>query len=105
MDWDLRRRWPALIATLLVVFIVGAISTLAVLYFMSATPSGEALRTRLGLNNFKTFTIATNKGQTVNVQESSAVIDTAKNVSPSVVSITATGQAQPNIFSINGLGT
>ncbi|HSX42205.1 MAG TPA: trypsin-like peptidase domain-containing protein [Candidatus Saccharimonadales bacterium] len=105
MNWDWKKRWPAYVATLLVVFIVGAIATLAVLYFLSATPSGEALRTRLGLNNFKTFTISTNKNQTINVQESSQVIDTAKNVSPSVVSITATGQAQTNLFSINGLSS
>ncbi len=99
MEWNWKKGWPAAVATLLVVFIVGVLSTLAVLYFLSATPSGESLRTRLGLNNFKTFTIATNKSQTINVQESSAVIDTAKKVSPSVVSITANGPVQTNIFS------
>src|SRR5579864_6673982 len=99
MEWNWKKRWPAIVATALVVFIIGVISTIAVLYFLSATPSGESLRTRLGLNNFKTFTIATNNSQTINVQESSAIIDIAKNVSPSVVSITATGQAQTNLFS------
>lgn len=102
MQWQWKKNWPAYVATLLVVFIVGVLATVAVLYFLSATPSGEALRTRLGLNNFKTFTIATNKNQTINVQESSQVIDTAKNVSPAVVSITATGPAQTNLFSIGG---
>lgn len=96
--WNVRKSWPAIIATLIAVFIVGVFSTLSVLYFLSATPSGENLRTRLGLNNFKTFTIATNNHQTVNIQESSAIIDVAKSASQSVVSITATGAPVTNFF-------
>lgn len=102
MQWEWKKSWPAVAATLIAVFVVGILATVAVLYFLSATPSGEALRAKLGLSNLKTFTIATTKNETINVQESSAVIDTAKNVSPAVVSITATGKAQNNLFSING---
>jgi len=78
-----------------VVLFISIIGTFGVLYFISATPVGERLRTVMGLKDLKTINIQDNRTQTerVVVEESSAIIDTSKKVNPSVVSITSTGKA------------
>lgn len=99
---ELKRNWGVLVGIVLSIFLVSVITVVASLYFLSATQTGESIRTKLGLNNLKSFTINTTKTETVNVQESSAVIDANKNVSPAVVSITSKGTSVQNVF---GYGT
>lgn len=95
------RNWRSPLIVGLAALILSIVGTVATLYFLSATPSGEKLRTRLGLEELKAFNIETSKSQKIIVEESSAIIDAAKKVNPAVVSITGQGKVQTNIF---GLG-
>lgn len=98
----MRRNWWVIAGITVSILVVSIIGVLASLYFLSATQTGENLRTKLGLNNLKTFNINTTTTSSVNVQESSAVIDANKNVSPAVVSITSKSTSVQNVF---GYGT
>ena len=73
------------------VILLSIVGTFAVLYFLSATPAGEAVRIRLGLDNLKTFNIQTSRTDRIIIEESSAIIDATKKISPAVVSITGKG--------------
>lgn len=75
----------------LAVIVLSIIGTFMALYFLSATPTGEAIRVRLGLDNLKTFNIETSRTDRIIIEESSAIIDTTKKISPAVVSITGKG--------------
>ncbi len=83
---------------LLSFLVVSVIGTFGVLYFLSATPAGETLRTKLGLDNLQTFNIQTSKTEKIIVEESSAIIDANKKINSSVVSIAGTGAPIRDIF-------
>lgn len=99
MENVIRRKWPVIVAAVLGVFIMGVISVIATLYFLSATPTGESIRSKLGLNNLKTFNIQTTTSSKVVVEESSAFIKASNDVSPAVVSITS-GQLVNSFFGV-----
>lgn len=98
-----RRNWPIIVGVVVGVFIVGIIATVATLFFLSATPSGSNLRSKLGLANLKTFNIQTNTTDKLVLEESSAIIDANKQVNPAVVSITSIVKAQQQ--DLFGFGT
>lgn len=80
-------------------FVVSILGVLLVLYFLSATPSGERIRQSLGLQNIEAFNINSTKTERLVIEESSAIIDASKDVSQSVVSITATTKvSRPSLF-------
>ncbi|MEX2012495.1 MAG: trypsin-like peptidase domain-containing protein [Patescibacteria group bacterium] len=82
----------------LAVVVLSIIGTVITLYFLSATPTGEALRVKLGLDNLKTFNINTSKTDKIVIEESSAIIDASKKISQSVVSITGKGAPVSSFF-------
>jgi len=93
-----KNRTQFLFGAALAVLALSILGTLGVLYFLSATPTGEALRVRLGLDNLKTFNISTSKTDKIVVEESSAFIDASKEINPSVVSITGKGAPIQSFF-------
>lgn len=102
MTEEALKKWKRTVGILFGCLVFAIVGTLGTLYFLSATPSGEKIRSALGLDSLKTFNIQTNRSEKVIVEESSAFIDAAKKVGPSVVSITATGAPVQDFF---GLGT
>lgn len=100
MEVNRPRRLIVALFGAVIVLVVSVIGTFVALYFISATPLGERLRSTLGLKDLKTISIQDNRTQTerVVVEESSAIIDSSKKVSPAVVSITSTSKATQNIF-------
>lgn len=103
MEVNRQRRLLVALFGAVLVLLVSVIGTFVALYFISATPLGERLRTALGLKDLKTISILDNRTQTerIVVEESSAIIDTSKKVNPAVVSITSVGKAVRDVF---GLG-
>ena len=87
MDNTTKKKWPVIVAGVFGVFVVGIVATLITLFLLSGTSTGQAIRDRLGLKNFQTFSINSTKTEKIVVEESSAIIDTAKKVNPAVVSI------------------
>jgi len=81
----------------------GIICTLGVLYFLSASPIGEKIRGRFGLDNLQALNLTTTRSQKIVVEESSAIIDAAKKIRPSVVSITGKGQQTTSYFGFQSL--
>lgn len=95
----LTKNKPLFIITLVVAFlIISMIGTFGALYFLSATPSGETLRARLGLNNLQTFNIQTSRTDKIIIEESSAIIDASKKINTAVVSIAGTGAPVRDLF-------
>jgi S1-C subfamily serine protease len=94
-----RRLVLALLGALLVL-VIAVIGTFVALYFLSATPTGEHLRSVFGLKDLKTISLDDSRTLTerVVVEESSAVIDASKKVNPAVVTITSTGKAVRDPF-------
>lgn len=86
---DRLKTWPLILFAVLSILIVSVVGTLITLYFLSATPTGERFRASLGLDQLKTFTVQSNRVERIVVEESSAIIEASKAVSPSVVSITS----------------
>lgn len=81
-----------------VVLVLSVLATFGSLYFLSATPTGEAIRVRLGLDNLKTFNIQTSTTERIVIEESSAIIDATKRISPAVVSINGKGAPIQSFF-------
>lgn len=93
---------PFLVLVACISVIISILAVVGSLYFLSVTPTGERIRSRLGLSDLKVFDINTTKSSKIIVEESSAIIDASKKVDPAVVSITSTGSATRDVF---GLGT
>ncbi len=91
---------PFFVAAGLAVVVLSILGTFATLYFLSATPTGEALRTKLGLDNLKTFNIEASRTDKIVVEESSAIIDASKKINESVVSINGKGAPVASFFGI-----
>jgi len=102
MKLNFKQHGSYIIGAIAGVIVLSLAGSILALYLLSATPTGEAIRSHLGLNDLKTFNITSNKTEKLVVEESSAIIDASKNVSPAVVSITSTGKAVRNVF---GFGT
>jgi len=84
--------------------LTGIICTLGVLYFLSTNPIGERLRGRFGLDNLQALNLPNpTRSQKVVIEESSAIIDAAKKIRPSVVSITGKGQQTADFFGFQDL--
>jgi serine protease Do len=80
----------AMVLTLLV-GAIGGISGFVLLATSSGSPAVQNLQNRLGISRENGVSLPVK--QSIRVEESSAVIDAAKKVSPAVVSITANAQA------------
>ncbi len=91
---------PFFVAASLAVVLLSILGTFATLYFLSATPTGEAIRSRLGLDNLETFNIQTSRTDKIIVEESSAIIDASKKISQAVVSINGKGAPVASFFGI-----
>jgi serine protease Do len=91
-----------LLVSALASFAVSLVVVLGSLYFLSATPAGERLRVRLGLDNLKVFDITASRSEKIIIEESSAIIEASKKVDPSVVSITSSGRVTREVI---GFGT
>lgn len=91
-------RPPFFVAASLAVIVFSILGTFATLYFLSATPTGEAVRSRLGLDDLKTFNIQNNSTNKIIVEESSAIIDASKKISQAVVSINGKGVPVASFF-------
>lgn len=90
---------PFFVVSIILGFIViSIIGSFATLYFLSATPAGESIRSRLGLDNLEAFNIRTSKTEKIIIEESSAIIDASKKISPTVVSITGNGAPIQDLF-------
>jgi len=90
---------PFFVVSLILGFIViSIIGSFATLYFLSATPAGESIRSRLGLDNLEAFNIRTSKTEKIIIEESSAIIDASKKISPAVVSVTGNGAPIQDLF-------
>lgn len=94
---DFRQR-NLLLLTAVVSFVVAIFAVLGTLYFLSVTPSGERIRSRLGLDELKVFDINTTRSEKIIVEESSAIIETSKKIDPAVVSVTSTAPATRNVL-------
>lgn len=95
-DWVKNR--PLIVGGTIIMVAVTFISTLGSLYFLSATPGGERLRRQLGIDELKTFSIASTKTEKLVIEESSAFIEVSKKVQPAVVSIAATSNTLRNVI-------
>jgi len=102
MPEDSRRTRSFLALVASVSFLVAVLGAIGTLYFLSVTPTGEKIRTRLGLSELKVFDIKTSRSEKIIVEESSAIIDASKKIDPAVVSITSTGRAVRDVL---GFGT
>ncbi len=100
MKPELKQR-PFLVLVVCVTILVSVAAVVGTMYFLSVTPTGERIRSRLGLDELKVFDINTTKSSKIIVEESSAIIDASKKVDPAVVSITSIGSATRDVF---GLG-
>jgi serine protease Do len=98
MNMPEKNRLTFFVGSGLAVVILSILGTIGVLYFLSATPTGEALRVKLGLDNLKTFNISTSKTDKIVVEESSAFIDASRKVNPTVVSINGKGTPIQSFF-------
>lgn len=98
MKIEVKKNWPLLAAVLAGIIVVSFVGVMMSLYLLSATPTGEKMRSKLGLENLKTFNISSTKTEKIIVEESSAIIEANKNVSPAVVSITTTGKPIQTFF-------
>lgn len=102
-----QRRFTLFMASVIVLcLIVGAIGGVGGVLLFSA--DNGYLAQKLGLPNLKNISIPTSRTEKLVVEESNAVIDTAKKIGPSVVSITQKGQAQNifgQIYQTEGAGT
>lgn len=101
MKPDFKQR-PFLVLVVCITAVVSIFVVIGTLYFLSVTPTGERIRSRLGLDELKVFDINTTKSSKIIVEESSAIIDASKKVDPAVVSVTSIGSATRDVF---GLGT
>ncbi len=101
MKPDIKQR-PFLVLVACLSVLVSIFAVIGSLYFLSVTPTGERIRTRLGLGELKVFDINTTKSSKIIIEESSAIIDASKKVDPAVVSVTSIGSATRDVF---GLGT
>lgn len=93
-----RKRLVAALLGAVAILGVSIIGTFIALYFLSATPTGEKLRSAIGLKDLKTITLDSTKTDRIVLEESSAVIDANKTAGPAVVSITATGKPIQDFF-------
>lgn len=90
------------ILVLILAFIMGAAGSLGVLIYLSGN---DALKAKIGLKN---LTLPITKTEKINIEESSAIIDTVKKVSPAVVSISLTSNVQDlfgQTYQTTGAGT
>lgn len=101
MKPDFKQR-PFLVLVACVSILISILVVVGLLYFLSVTPTGERIRSRLGLSDLKVFDINTTNSSKIIVEESSAIIDASKKIDPAVVSITSTGSVTRDVF---GLGT
>lgn len=98
MNMPEKNRLSFFVGGAVAVIILSILGTIGVLYFLSATPTGEALRVKLGLDNLKTFNISTSKTDKIVIEESSAFIDASQKVNPAVVSINGKGAPVQSFF-------
>jgi len=101
MKPDLKQR-PFLVLVACVTVLISVLAVIGTLYFLSVTPIGERIRSRLGLDELKVFDINRNETSKIIIEQSSAIIDASKKVDPAVVSVTSIGSATRDIL---GLGT
>lgn len=101
MKPELKQR-PFLVLVACVSVLVSILAVIGSLYFLSVTPTGERIRSRLGLGDLKVFDINRTQSSKIIIEESSAIIDASKKVDPAVVSVTSIGSVTRDVF---GLGT
>ncbi|OGD61233.1 hypothetical protein A3A71_01390 [Candidatus Berkelbacteria bacterium RIFCSPLOWO2_01_FULL_50_28] len=88
----------AIIASVVAVVVISALTTVGVLFFLSDSSAGQILRAKLGIDEGKGLTISTTKVDKIIVEESSAIIDANKKVGPAVVSVLTTGKPVVDFF-------
>ncbi len=96
-----KARWWKFVANLMIVIAVAFMGSLWTLYMLSGTAGGAKLREKLGINNINGINVQSTRTDKIIIEESSAIIEAAKKVQPTVVSITSKGKTVRDIF---GLG-
>ena len=87
-----RRRGWLVVLVVLISMIFGSVAGVGSIILLSE--NNGSIAKKIGITNWDNLTIPLTETKKINVQESSAVIDTANKVSPAVVSIVAKSQVQ-----------